>query len=223
MKLFFTILFFANLLLSKAGLQESAALFRQKTHLNPPKAGPDPYLNTPSPATSQTSVCAILYKENKKSYETKSYLNKDAAKRDNAIITHFGPCGTCSSLQDLAVYLEKPDLTKPGKKCAMLSWLKSASILCFKKIGFSEPCAHTWFYNARNTAKKCFWTCMGSFLINEASNLPDGSLNKCLQCDETESGPLFKQSAGRTRRNSGLISSIKRSDEEVADIEHDYY
>ena len=35
-------------------------------------------------------------------------------------------------------------------------------------------------------------------------------------------GPVFKATAGRTRRNSGIRSSIPRPDEEVAHVVHDY-
>jgi len=40
--------------------------------------------------------------------------------------------------------------------------------------------------------------------------LPDGSLNACLACDEVHSGPTFKAVAGKTRRRSGLSSAIAR-------------
>ena len=37
---------------------------------------------------------------------------------------------------------------------------------------------------------------------------PNCTLDDCLQCYEDESGPLFKQFGGRTRRNSGLLTTI---------------
>eukprot|EP00924_Labyrinthula_sp_SR-Ha-C_P006837 snap_masked-scaffold_8-processed-gene-2.41-mRNA-1 protein AED:0.04 eAED:0.04 QI:0/-1/0/1/-1/1/1/0/278 len=45
-------------------------------------------------------------------------------------------------------------------------------------------------------------------------------LNACLQCDECRSGPIFQKVAGRTRRNSGIESSIARPD--VISIHHNY-
>ena len=51
---------------------------------------------------------------------------------------------------------------------------------------------------------------------------PGGRLNDCLQCDEDRSGPVFKATAGRTRRNSGIRSSIERPAEQVAPVVHDY-
>jgi len=50
----------------------------------------------------------------------------------------------------------------------------------------------------------------------------DGKLNECLQCDEDRSGPVFKAVAGRTRRNSGIQSSIRRPADEVSPVAHDY-
>lgn len=41
-------------------------------------------------------------------------------------------------------------------------------------------------------------------------NEQTGKLNACIYCDERVSGPGFKYSAGRTRRNSGLESAIPR-------------
>ncbi len=204
-------------------LEQMVKKFSEKKHLNPIEIVQNPYEAAIINKQNPHAVCGIIYNNDRSSYTTKTYTNQEIAKKEQAHITHLGKCGTCSSLQDLAVYLKKPDLTKPGKKCAMLSWLKSASVLCFERLGFSKPCALTWYYNARNTAKKCFWTCMASFVKNESSNLSDGSLNTCLQCDQDESGPGFVDSAGRTRRNSGLISSIGRSVKEIAHIVHDYY
>jgi len=56
----------------------------------------------------------------------------------------------------------------------------------------------------------------------EPSTKADGTLNECLQCDEDRSGPVFKATAGRTRRNSGIRSSIARPDDQVSQVAHDY-
>ncbi|MEZ5507795.1 MAG: hypothetical protein R3F38_18265 [Gammaproteobacteria bacterium] len=51
----------------------------------------------------------------------------------------------------------------------------------------------------------------------------DGNLNPCLLCDEMLSGPGFQYSAGRIRRNSGILSEIERPDEQVYPVNHDYF
>jgi hypothetical protein len=47
-------------------------------------------------------------------------------------------------------------------------------------------------------------------------------LNACLACDEVKSGPVFKRTAGRTRRNSGIESAIGRQAGDLVPIRHDY-
>jgi hypothetical protein len=37
------------------------------------------------------------------------------------------------------------------------------------------------------------------------------------------SGPGFQYSAGRIRRNSGILSEIERPDEQVYPVNHDYF
>ena len=48
------------------------------------------------------------------------------------------------------------------------------------------------------------------------------TLNRCLECDERESGPVFKSWAGRTRRNSGLTSAINRPADSLARLSQDF-
>jgi hypothetical protein len=57
-------------------------------------------------------------------------------------------------------------------------------------------------------------------LLDDPYHEPDGALNACLQCDEDESGPVFKAVAGRTRRNSGLATALCRPCETVWRVEH---
>jgi hypothetical protein len=126
-------------------------------------------------------------------------------------------------LQDLAAYLARPDLTAPVRACAMRSITRGRTIRCLEGLGLSPACAQTWYYNAANTRRNCFGVCFSSWLRGEPSNKPDGTLNDCLQCDEDRSGKTFKLVAGRTRRNSGIRSSIDRGDAEIYRIAHDYY
>jgi hypothetical protein len=53
-------------------------------------------------------------------------------------------------------------------------------------------------------------------------NAPDGAINDCLQCDEDQSGPVFKSVAGRTRRNSGIPNAICRPCSDVQPLVHAY-
>lgn len=114
-----------------------------------------------------------------------------------------------------------------------------ASAACFESIlgpgqgGFSPDCAYLWASNAANThfsgctqdcvtylgacipdpanpftppSKECIDAALMVFLPN-----PDQCvLNDCLFCDEENSGVEFQAFGGRTRRNSGIITSVQQ-------------
>ena len=100
--------------------------------------------------------------------------------------------------------------------------MQSGTLRCLEALGFTHGCAQIWNFNVQNTRRECFGICMRSWISGEASTKPDGMLNDCLQCDEDCSGAVFKAVAGRTRRNSGIRSSIQRPDEQVSHVVHDY-
>ena len=70
-------------------------------------------------------------------------------------MTHAGHCGSCSSLQDLGVYLGR-NLTEPTRRCGALS-IVSADLMrkCLQRIGFSDNCIPIWEYNILNTRQEC--------------------------------------------------------------------
>ena len=56
---------------------------------------------------AELGVCAIIVVDQaEKKYRLESFPSAEAATSAGAIVTHNGPCGQCSSLKDLAVYLE---------------------------------------------------------------------------------------------------------------------
>jgi len=199
--------------------------FRAKVALNPIALDGDPYAPDaqPSAASDDGAVCAIRYDADHVHYRLATKPDANAARRDGFIVTHLGACGTCSTLQDLAVYLARPDLTTPVRRCAAFGLTRARTLACLRGLGFSAACAATWYYDAMNTRRECGRVCVVSWLSREPSNRPDGRLNDCLQCDEDRSGAVFKRVAGRTRRNSGIRSSIDRPGQEVAALVHDYY
>jgi hypothetical protein len=179
---------------------------------------------------SRETVCAVKFLDDPRTgYTLKTFPSRRRALSKGYIITHTNHCGACSTLQDLAVYIEKPDLTAPTRRCAkMLGLQRSAD--CMQEVGFTRACAEVWAYNGKNTRSQCLGRCVREYgLWNilrgryESDNQEDGSLNDCLLCDETESGPGFKYGAGRTRRNSGLRSSIQRGEDEISDVDHSLY
>jgi hypothetical protein len=207
--------------------------FKNKKLINPfPNFKTNPYKNHTTELLNEinaslsnnTIVCAIKYKdENKILYEIENFESKQSAEEKGFIVTHQGKCGACSNLNDLAVYLSG-GLTQPVRKCGLLTILSSKLALeCLKDIGFTNSCAEIWLYNSINTREECFSTCIISWIKNEPFADKNGKLNTCINCDEVISGPVFKYFSGRTRRNSGIESEIKRPDEQIYRMDHCYY
>jgi hypothetical protein len=126
----------------------------------------------------------------------------------------------------------------------------------FESLGFTPDCAYLWASNSANSAiNACTEDCVGwlavcvpsTFGINPFTGEmfvgdPTGStcqsallqategctLNNCLSCDESVSGGIFELYAGRTRRKSGIITTVdlgpggfmglKRDCDSIADI-----
>lgn len=144
-----------------------------------------------------------------RTYRLETFPTERAARAAGGQVTHSGRCGACSSFQDLAVYIEQKDLNRAGRLCGLRGTLGSkGQLICFEKLGFTDACAQIWSFNVDHTRAECFGTCTAT--IPTKHKRPDGSLNPCLACDEENSGPVFKAIAGRTRRRSGLSSSIAR-------------
>ncbi len=189
-------------------------------------------------------VCAFKFsgKMFEKKYHLKTFSSKTQAVNSGYTVTHQYQCGTCSSLRDLALYIAKPDLTSPVRTCVQKATKIGIKKCLMEEVGFSESCSETWAYNGDNTKLLCRNICLrdygkGSLLRGLANilagryeggntiKLPNGKevLRPCLACDEYRSGPAFKYGAGRTRRASGLLSRIKRPENEIFWVNHYRY
>ena len=196
---------------------------------NPPPVLPEsPFETTPDLQPDNAAVCAVVVTdERNRKYRLQTYPNADAAELAGAIVTHGVGCGTCSSLADLAVYVEIPDQTEPVRDCAATDLFSDWTIEeledCIQeKLSFTDPCVRMWAYQARNDQKECREECLAALALNSPYNQEDGSLNPCLQCDEDNSGPVFKAVSGRTRRSSGIPAAICRPCDEVWRVDHVY-
>ena len=172
-------------------------------------------------AAADSMVCAVIVEDlAQKIYRLESFPNVESVDDADAILTHHDACGYCSTLKDFAVYAENRDVGDDVRTCMLNNLLEPFDTLvsCLQEIGFTKPCAQIWAYNGRHTQQNCFQVCISDTIYH----LPDGSLSPCLQCDEDISGPIFKAEAGRTRRNTGLASSICRPCAEVEPVEHNY-
>lgn len=177
-----------------------------------PNLDADPYTEPLPPGPEGADpVCVVLLGEGGYRLETRS--EPDGV----GFVTHTGACGRCSTLSDLAVYASIPDLTEPVRRCGLDHLFDpEGNALCLEALGFTHPCAQIWMWNTRATRASCGDLCFAA--LDDPYHHPDGSLNECLACDEQESGPTFLAIAGRTRRNTGLASSMCRPCEEVRPI-----
>lgn len=113
------------------------------------------------------------------------------------------------------------DMTAPGKQCGTLSsTIFNRGVKCFANLGMTDACAYIWASNARFDGSNCRNICLAEYWSPYNGDPPSCPLNDCLQCDEDKAGPLFKKFSGRTRRNSGLESSITRPCETVESLTH---
>ncbi len=177
-------------------------------------------------------VCGIKFVDNAKiKYVLESFSNPESALAEGYLITHQYHCGACSSLQDLAVYLEKPNLTEPARRCSKKFEIHSIKECYEKEIGFTAACSESWAYASQNTRKTCLNECIQDYGLgniisgkfpNEATN-PDGTLRHCILCDELRSVPGYRYSAGRTRRGSGIVSEIPRDPREMYFVDYKQY
>ena len=205
--------------------------FRAKHNLNPlPPLARDPYLipnfnNT----VSQDAVCAVLYPDtnNRSTYRLQTFRDAADAAQVGAFVTHRLPCGYCSNLFDLSVYMKTPDIVSPMKTCGLLSMVnESWALECVaNSIGFSPDCGKLWLFDVINSRGSCFDVCVAALIENLPNNVPANStnLNPCLACDEKMSAPTFEAVAARTMRNSGLLSSINRPADQIYQVTHFYY
>ena len=179
----------------------------------------DPYTQAVPADDPPGTVCAVVPGDasaHPRPYSLATYPSLAAATADGAHPTHYGHCGVCSTLGNLAVYMRYNDLGKPVRSCGFAD----DDLQCLRDLGFDLPCAQIWAYNTAHTRAACLDVCLDHFA--DYYNQPDGTLNPCLQCDEDQSGPVFKAVAGRTRRNSGLPNAICRPCSEVQPLVHAY-
>ena len=186
----------------------------------------DPYLQPPPPPDPDGTVCAVLPDgaddAGVPTYHMETYSSESSARAAGGIPTHFGRCGVCSTLGNLAVYVRESDLTAPVRDCGIrgINEGMAANLSCLRALGFDEPCAQIWYFNTVHTRTACLVPCVAA--LSQPYHLPDGGLNACIRCDEDQSGPVFKAVAGRTRRNSGLPNALCRPCAEVRPLVHAY-
>lgn len=171
---------------------------------------------------SKECLCAIVIDDlENKEYHLETFDDLKSAEAAGAYVTHYDACGLCSTLEDMALYVEDLDIGRAVKECGLKNLVTPFRDLvsCLQDLGFTKPCAQIWAYNIRNTQEKCFKVCISD---NSVYHNEDGTLNPCLECDEKNSVPVWRAVAGRSRRNMGVANNICRFCEEVKPVKHDY-
>lgn len=174
-----------------------------------------------------SAVCGIKYvysspdeSECPTKYRMATYDSAEEAEEDAAQLTHWGACGVCSTMKDLAAMmtytrLEDLDIVDRAIKCSLRGEASfDDGVACYTDIGFTEDCAKIWVHSGLNAGEDCRDTCKG--MISSSSSTrspyngpaPDCALDACLQCYSDESGQVFEAFSGRTLRRSGLLSKV---------------
>ena len=199
------------------------AQLRSWTLENPPTVlTEDPYEGTVDLQPEQDALCAVML-AGELSYRLETFESVTAAEAAGGIVTHGGACGACSSLEDLAAYVETPDQTGPVRQCALDNLggaLEELDDCIQAAMGFTPPCGRIYAYSVLNSARECRSLCFEH--LDSPYNEEDGSLNPCLQCDDDNSGAVFKVVAGRTRRTTGVPAAICRPCETIWRVDHRY-
>jgi hypothetical protein len=87
---------------------------------------------------NDTSVCGLKFVDALKvDYHLKTFPSKEQAQQAGFIVTHTHPCGACSSLKDLAIYLDQTDLTAPARECSKKFYIGQTKKCLRDKIGFT--------------------------------------------------------------------------------------
>ena len=172
----------------------------------------------PSPDNNPQTACPVEWTYNLRTFPG----SVQEAQEQGLYVTHAGACGACSTLQDLYVYMAKGNAIRDEATICGIKGISNAlnGIQCFQDFGFTLACATTWYYNTKTTQKFCIDLCSEMYLGGMPPNGPPPSCNlhKCIECDEVNAGPIFAKYAGRTRRNSGLLSSIARKCSELVNL-----
>lgn len=132
-------------------------------------------------------------------------------------VEHCGCCGNCSTVVDYNLYLSKKDtLTEEARSCALDNLFGDAE-KCMEDVGLTPGCAYCWNENIKCTRSNCWFPCMVETWLGISTN-QNGSLSKCLACDEVNCLDGFIGCAGMSRRRAGIETDIVRDISEVCNV-----
>ncbi|KAG7368276.1 filamentous hemagglutinin family outer membrane protein [Nitzschia inconspicua] len=201
--------------------------FRALDHANPMTIQCDPFASTTCvqgltsgeacvveliPPASGGGTCPDNF-----SYELKTVESLEEALAAGDYVTHLGPCGACSSLQDLATMITTTQLPMRGNDCYWQSGGLGdigTARTCFENLGFTTNCARILAsFQNRINLRGCPSFC-AAFALGQGQDAPACSQsNVCSSCvDLIEE--RYSIVAGRRTTNSGYPSwSASRCDD----------
>jgi len=206
-----------------------------------------PPCKLPTPDTDET-VCAFKFKTpvpegttkpescTEREYEVITYESTAMAKEECAIITHTGPCGVCSSAQDLAIMLDHGVLPQDLTACAAVYFLAANESnkdkrftelqACIEGVGFTTECAFLWAHSAAANVHFCTNECF-DFGFSGGQGARNGPPPKCeyvdcLQCPfNLGFQELFLKLIGRDFDDSGIVQEYAKPCSGYYAVNHD--
>jgi hypothetical protein len=181
--------------------------------------------------TMEDDVCVLVEKHDDNVgvlFETRKASEVVGQQLLKSRVAHCGACGSCSTLQDMQINAQTTrTLTDSATWCSTKGFLyslfltrgieyyKTVARECLQQtVGFTPACLECWVDDMACSIKSCVFTCLKSLYVlrEPKNNIKDGSLNKCLECDEKICGPAFVTCAGVNRRRQGIVSDIGRDE-----------
>ena len=125
-----------------------------------------PYPGSDDIAIDRSANCYVVFRDKARTmYDmvtSRGMPNMENERNFGVFLSHENPCGVCSSLVDLAVFLERRDLTNPVRLCGFASFVADGlNGGCLRDlIGFSPACEAIWLYNTQNPRDNCLSVCL---------------------------------------------------------------
>jgi hypothetical protein len=180
-----------------------------------------PQCQRPEPADG---FCAFVFEDNNDGFTDPSQckgreyamMTYDSIEDipSNAALTHSGPCGVCSSAQDLSRRMFLRDrMPAIGSLCGTAYFLGGMDfdklILCYQTEGFTNDCSMLWAHFTATNGALCAGPCI-SAKPPYNGDPPECKLDECLTCGEQFIAD-FDRISGRTQMNSGITENIARN------------
>lgn len=132
----------------------------------------------------------------------------EAALAAGEYVTHTGPCGACSSLQDLATMISANELPMKGNDCYWSSGglaNVNAARTCYEDLGFTSNCARILSSYQDRINRKCPSVCAAFALGQGQDSASCSQSTLCYPCVELIE-ERYRIVSGRTDINSGYPS-----------------